>query len=116
MSCYISSNNNRVYVAPEASYGQAAGITGSNRIPIVTLMGSVLVALVSGSVLFESTFSWPGIGRMAVQAAFQRDYPVLMGNLVIVATLTAVGQGEMRAAARSVSTQASNCGWVSGCL
>lgn len=38
MSCYISSNNNRVYVAPEASYGQAAGITGSNRIPIVTLM------------------------------------------------------------------------------
>jgi len=35
MSCYISSNNNRVYVALESSYGQAAGITGANRIPIV---------------------------------------------------------------------------------
>jgi hypothetical protein len=37
MSCYISSNNNRVYVALESSYGQAAGITGTNRIPIVKL-------------------------------------------------------------------------------
>ncbi len=37
MSCYISSNNNRVYVALEASYGQAAGITAANRIPLVTL-------------------------------------------------------------------------------
>jgi len=37
MSCYISSNNNRVYVALESGYGQAAAITGTNRIPIVKL-------------------------------------------------------------------------------
>ena len=37
MSCYISSNNNRVYVALETSYGQAAAITGANRIPLVKL-------------------------------------------------------------------------------
>ena len=37
MSCYISSNNNRVYVALESNYGQAAAITGSNRIPAVKL-------------------------------------------------------------------------------
>ncbi|MGH9645776.1 MAG: hypothetical protein ACRD4E_03075 [Bryobacteraceae bacterium] len=37
MSCYISSNNNRVYVALESNYGQAAGITGANRIPLVKL-------------------------------------------------------------------------------
>lgn len=37
MSCYISSNNNRVYVALESAYGQAAGITGANRIPLVKL-------------------------------------------------------------------------------
>lgn len=39
MSCYISSNNNRVYVALESNYGQAAGITGANRIPLVKLTG-----------------------------------------------------------------------------
>src|SRR5262245_60534585 len=37
MSCYISSNNNRVYVALESNYGQAAGITGANRVPLVKL-------------------------------------------------------------------------------
>ena len=37
MSCYISSNNNRVYVALESSYGTAATVTGTNRIPLVKL-------------------------------------------------------------------------------
>jgi peptide/nickel transport system permease protein len=60
-------------------------------IPIVTLMGGVLAALVSGSVLFENTFSWPGIGRMAVQAAFQRDYPVLMALNMFSALLVILG-------------------------
>ena len=50
-----------------------------------------LAALVSGSVLFESTFSWPGIGRMAVQAAFQRDYPVLMALNMLGAFLVILG-------------------------
>ncbi len=60
-------------------------------IPIVTMMGGVLAALVSGSVLFESTFSWPGIGRMAVAAAFQRDYPVLMALNMLTAALVILG-------------------------
>src|SRR5919199_271149 len=60
-------------------------------IPIVTLMGGVLAALVGGSVLFENTFSWPGIGRMAVQAAFQRDYPVLIALNMLSATLVILG-------------------------
>ncbi|HLH20879.1 MAG TPA: ABC transporter permease [Chloroflexota bacterium] len=60
-------------------------------IPIVTLMGGVLAALVGGSVLFENTFSWPGIGRMAVQAAFQRDYPVLMALNMFTAFLVILG-------------------------
>jgi peptide/nickel transport system permease protein len=60
-------------------------------IPIVTLMGGVLAALVGGSVLFENTFSWPGIGRMAVQAAFQRDYPVLMALTMFSALLVILG-------------------------
>jgi peptide/nickel transport system permease protein len=60
-------------------------------IPIVTMMGGTLAALVSGSVLFETTFSWPGIGRMAVAAAFQRDYPVLMALVMLGSTLVILG-------------------------
>lgn len=60
-------------------------------IPIVTLMGGVLAGLVGGSVLFENTFSWPGIGRMAVQAAFQRDYPVLMALTMFSSLLVILG-------------------------
>ena len=60
-------------------------------IPIVTMMGGVLAALVSGGVLFESTFSWPGIGRMAVAAAFQRDYPVIMALNMLSAALVILG-------------------------
>jgi peptide/nickel transport system permease protein len=47
--------------------------------------------LFGGSVVIESVFSWPGIGRMAVDAAFSRDYPVLMGLLLMLATLVALG-------------------------
>src|SRR5919202_1616127 len=60
-------------------------------IPVVTIMGGTLATLVSGSVLFENTFSWPGIGRMAVAAAFQRDYPVLMALTMLTAFLVIAG-------------------------
>ncbi len=56
-------------------------------IPIMTMLGPSLVGLMSSSVLFETTFSWPGLGRMAVEAAFQRDYPVLMGLTIIFSAL-----------------------------
>ncbi len=60
-------------------------------IPVVTIMGGTLATLVSGSVLFENTFSWPGIGRMAVAAAFQRDYPVLMALTMLTSFLVIAG-------------------------
>ena len=41
--------------------------------------------------MIESVFSWPGIGRMAVDAAFSRDYPILMGLLLMLATLVTLG-------------------------
>ena len=56
-------------------------------IPLMTFLGPSLVGLLSSGLLFEVTFSWPGLGRMAVDAAFQRDYPVLMGLNVIFAAL-----------------------------
>lgn len=60
-------------------------------IPIVTMLGGVLSGLFSGSVLFETTFSWPGLGRMSVDAAFQRDFPVLMALTVIFSALLIFG-------------------------
>jgi peptide/nickel transport system permease protein len=57
-------------------------------LPIVTILGLSLPTLIGGSVIIESIFAIPGMGQLMVQAAFERDYPVLMGNLVIVSTLT----------------------------
>lgn len=57
-------------------------------LPIVTILGLSLPGLIGGSVIVESVFAIPGMGQLMVQAVFQRDYPVIMGNLVIVATLT----------------------------
>lgn len=57
-------------------------------LPVVTILGLSLPGLVGGSVIVESIFAIPGMGQLMVQAAFARDYPVLMGNLVVVATLT----------------------------
>lgn len=60
-------------------------------IPIITILGGSLASFFSGAVLFETVFSWPGMGRLAVQAAFKRDYPVVMALTVIFASLVIVG-------------------------
>src|SRR6266566_2516184 len=59
-------------------------------LPIVTILGLSLPGLIGGSVIVESIFAIPGMGQLMVQSVFQRDYPVIMGNLVIVSTLTLV--------------------------
>ncbi len=60
-------------------------------IPIVTLLGLSLPALISGSVIFETIFSWPGIGRLAYEAIMSRDYPVILGVSIIATALTLTG-------------------------
>jgi peptide/nickel transport system permease protein len=59
-------------------------------LPLVTILGLSLPGLIGGSVIVESIFAIPGMGQLMVQAVFERDYPVIMGNLVIVAALTLV--------------------------
>jgi peptide/nickel transport system permease protein len=59
-------------------------------LPIVTILALSLPGLIGGSVIVESIFAIPGMGQLMVQSVFARDYPVIMGNLVIVATLTLV--------------------------
>jgi peptide/nickel transport system permease protein len=63
----------------------------NSLIPVVTILGGSLPGLFGGSVVIESVFSWPGIGRMAVDAAFSRDYPILMGLMLMLATLVTLG-------------------------
>ena len=57
-------------------------------LPIVTILGLSLPGLIGGSVIVETIFAIPGMGQLMVQSVFQRDYPVIMGNLVIVSVLT----------------------------
>jgi len=59
-------------------------------LPLVTILGLSLPGLIGGSVIVESIFAIPGMGQLMVQAVFERDYPVIMGNLVIVAVITLV--------------------------
>jgi len=59
-------------------------------LPVVTILGLSLPGLIGGSVIIESIFAIPGMGQLMVQSVFSRDYPVVMGNLVIVATLTLI--------------------------
>lgn len=56
-------------------------------IPVVTIFGLLLPATVSGAPVTESLFAWPGMGRLAVDAAFQRDYPLIMGVTLFVSVL-----------------------------
>ncbi len=60
-------------------------------LPVITILGLSIPGLVGGSVIFESIFSIPGIGQLMWQAVMARDYPVIMGNLVIVSVLTLLG-------------------------
>ena len=56
-------------------------------IPIVTIVGFLIGALLTGAVLTETVFSWPGIGRWFVQGILSRDYPVITGGILLVGIL-----------------------------
>jgi peptide/nickel transport system permease protein len=61
-------------------------------LPLVTLVGLDLPLLVSGAVVTESIFAWPGMGRLFWDAAKDTDVPVLMGILLIISTLVVIFQ------------------------
>jgi peptide/nickel transport system permease protein len=60
-------------------------------LPFVTMLGLLLPALIGGSVIFETIFAWPGIGRLGYEAILGRDYPVVIALNFIVAALTVMG-------------------------
>ncbi|MBI4800569.1 MAG: ABC transporter permease [Desulfarculus sp.] len=59
--------------------------------PVITILGLSVPGLIGGSVIFESIFAIPGMGKLFYDAVMSRDYPLVMGGLVISAALTLVG-------------------------
>ncbi len=60
-------------------------------IPIATFLGPALTGLLGGAVITETVFSWPGVGREAIAAVSQRNYPVVMAVTVYAALATIIG-------------------------
>jgi peptide/nickel transport system permease protein len=60
-------------------------------LPLITLLGLLLPGLLSGSVIVERIFAWPGLGRLYFDSILSRDYPVVLGLSLVgaVATLLA---------------------------
>jgi peptide/nickel transport system permease protein len=79
------------YVRTARAKGLAASVVTYRHVlknalmPVITIIGVTLPIVVTGAAITESVFGWPGMGRLAVDAAFTRDYPVIMGVTVLVA-------------------------------
>ena len=59
-------------------------------IPLITVVGLSLPELLSGAVITETIFQWPGMGLLAVRAVAARDYPLILGTILVTATLVLV--------------------------
>ena len=81
------------YVRTAASKGLAPRVVLSRHvlrnalIPVVSAIGALVPRLLGGAVVTEQVFSWPGMGRLALEAAQGRDYPLITGLTVVVATV-----------------------------
>ena len=58
-------------------------------IPVLTMMGLQVALLMAGAVLTETTFSWPGMGRLLLERIYLRDYPTIQGTIIVFALIVA---------------------------
>lgn len=56
-------------------------------IPVVTLVGLQFAAFLGGSVITETVFAWPGVGKLAVDAVFARDFPIIQAAVFMVSVV-----------------------------
>jgi ABC-type dipeptide/oligopeptide/nickel transport system permease component len=56
-------------------------------IPLITVLGLQLSSLLGGAVIIEQVFAWPGVGQLAVQAIYSRDYPMVQADVLFLATV-----------------------------
>ncbi len=59
-------------------------------VPIITIIGLRLPRFVSGAAITEAIFAWPGMGRLAIEASFRRDFPVVLGITIVFAFVVAL--------------------------
>ena len=67
-------------------------------LPLITIAGINLGLLLGGTVVTETVFSWPGVGRLIVQSVSQRDYPVIIAGVFVVCLIFVVDQSRRRSA------------------
>ncbi|SFK96324.1 ABC transporter permease [Falsiroseomonas stagni] len=65
-------------------------IARNSLIPVVTMVGILAGELLGGSVVTETVFSWPGVGRLIVQAMEAKDFPVVQAGVMVIATIFVV--------------------------
>lgn len=61
-------------------------------IPVVTISAGIFVGLVSGAAIYEQVFSWPGMGRLLLEATLKKDYPISIGVVFIFTVLAVLGR------------------------
>ena len=62
----------------------------NSLIPVLTIIGLLVPRLVGGAVITETVFAWPGMGRLSADAAFGRDYPLIMGITLVMSVVVIV--------------------------
>jgi peptide/nickel transport system permease protein len=55
--------------------------------PVITFMGSFFATMITGAVVIETVFSWPGVGRLALDSIMRRDFPVIQAVVLVITTL-----------------------------
>lgn len=81
------------YVRTARAKGLATGplwwrhILRNGLIPVITMLGLHLGHLLGGAFVVETLFAWPGLGRLVVQSVFDRDFPVLLGGVLLIALI-----------------------------
>jgi peptide/nickel transport system permease protein len=83
-SDYVLASRARGVAEGKVVYGHALR---NALIPIVTMLGLQFSALLAGAILTETTFSWPGMGRLLLERIYLRDYPVIQGVIIVYALL-----------------------------
>jgi peptide/nickel transport system permease protein len=84
---------NQQYISTARSKGIAESVVilrhafRNALIPTVTFLGIQFGSLLGGTVIIEQVFSWPGVGRLIIDAINQRDYPVIQGGVIVLALL-----------------------------
>lgn len=86
----------RAYVRTARSKGlRETAVLGRHALrnaalPVLTILGVQAATLLGGSIVTETVFSWPGVGRLIVSAIFARDFPLVQGAVLVVATAVVV--------------------------